>query len=217
MPGSISHGRELMTDGFGRAQEDLPPFDQGRLDPREWFDIPGRSFEIEIGSGKGTYLIQTAPGQPQTNFLGIEVARKYYRYAADRMRRRQLSNVQMLGADAVEFLTYRCVDAIAHTIHIYFSDPWPKARHHKRRVIQDESLRQFHRILQPEGQVRLVTDHDDLWAWYEEHAARSEALFERTEFGASGGELVGTNYERKFSREGRPFHAMTLLRRDQSG
>jgi tRNA (guanine-N7-)-methyltransferase len=105
-------------------------------------------------------------------------------------------------------------------VHLYFSDPWPKKRHHKRRVVQDESLQEMHRILEPGGELRIVTDHVELWAWCEEHVSRYESLFERCSFqppeSASGDEVVGTNFERKFAREGRAFHAMTLLRREST-
>jgi tRNA (guanine-N7-)-methyltransferase len=211
-----------VTEGFGIDASDLPSFDAtnreaSRIDPRAWFDHPERRFEIEIGSGKGTFLVQQAVLKPEVNYLGIEWAGEFYRYAADRMRRRGLENVRVLHAHAVEFIRYRCPDAIASVIHLYFSDPWPKKRHHKRRVVQDRSLGDIHRVLLPRGELRLVTDHDDLWAWYEDHAARNADLFERRAFAApesaGEGELVGTNYERKFAVEGRPFHAMTLIRR----
>lgn len=214
----LSRGRELDTDGYGYRAVELPSHEEGRLDPRIWFEDRDRRFEMEIGSGKGTFLVQQAAIEPETNFLGIEWAGEFYRYAADRMRRHAMTNVRMLHADATEFIRFWCPDGIADVVHLYFSDPWPKKRHHKRRVIQDASLAQMHRLIRPGGELRLVTDHDELWAWYEEHAERNEALFERVEFAppasASGDELVGTNFERKFTREGRPFFAMTLVRRE---
>jgi hypothetical protein len=80
-------------------------------------------------------------------------------------------------------------------------------------VVQEGTLHELHRVLEPGGELRLVTDHDGLWAWYEELAAGS-ALFERGPFeapaSAGTGEVVGSNFERKYRREGRPFHAMTL-------
>lgn len=214
----LSRGRGLNTEGHGLRGVDLPPHDEGTLDPRSWFEETARRFEIEIGSGKGTFLVQQAVLEPETNFLGIEWAGEFYRFAADRARRHELTNVRILHADATEFIRFWCPDGIADVIHLYFSDPWPKKRHHKRRVVQDASLKQMHRLLQPGGEVRLVTDHDELWSWYEEHAESNAALFERNEFeppaSASEDELVGTNFERKFAREGRPFHSMTLVRRE---
>jgi tRNA (guanine-N7-)-methyltransferase len=206
----------LDTCGAGIDRTDLPPYEDGRLDPREWFAVPSRRFEIEIGSGKGTFLVQQAPLCPETNFLGIERAGDFYRYGADRLRRRGIENARFLRADGVEFIRYWCPDGVAAVIHLYFSDPWPKKRHHKRRVVQDRSLRDFHRVLTPGGELRLVTDHADLWAWYEEHAARHEDLYARHPFtaptSAATGEVVGTNYERKFAEEGRSFSGMVLVK-----
>lgn len=222
-------GKALEPGAVGLAASDLPPLpddvvehpEKAWLDPRDWFEHPQRAFEIEIGSGKGTFLVQQAQLQPEVNFLGIEWAGEFYAYAADRIRRRQLANVKMLGADAVEFLRWRTPTACARVIHLYFSDPWPKSRHHKRRVVQDTLLAQAHRVLEPEGELRIVTDHSDYWAWMEEHFDRwtspdHEPRFERSSFerpaSAGEGELVGTNFERKYRVEGRPFHA-TILRR----
>lgn len=222
----LGHGRELIPGDVGIEMKSLAPLPdapsvpearaQLAFDPRAWFPHPVRRFELEIGSGKGTFLLQQAELEPETNFLGIEWAGEFWAYAADRIRRRGLPNVKLLHGDATEFIRTRVPDGIVSVIHLYFSDPWPKTRHHKRRVIQDHTLREFHRILAPKGELRIVTDHDELWAWDVEHAERASALFERRAFekpaSAGEGEVVGTNFERKFRREGRPFHAMTLVR-----
>ena len=142
------------------------------------------------------------------------------RHAADRLRRREMTHVRLLYGDAAELVRWRLADGIVDVIHLYYSDPWPKSRHHKRRVIQRDTLPHFHRVLVPGGRLHLVTDHEDLWAWYLDHVAWAEAegLFTRTEFtppaSAGPGEVVGTNFERKFVAEGRAKHAMTLVRAD---
>jgi tRNA (guanine-N7-)-methyltransferase len=227
----LSRGRKLDSGVVGLRAEDLGPLPDdiltnpaaARIDPRQWFEHPDRPFELEIGSGKGTFLIQQAAEQPGTNFLGIEWAHEFYAYAADRLRRSGLANVRLLNADAVEFLRWRCPDSVASVVHLYFSDPWPKSRHHRRRVVQDRFLADAHRVLIPGGELRIVTDHEEYWAWMEEHFARwtigpgqetGHLLFERRAFeapqSAGEGELVGTNFERKYRREGRPFHAAVL-------
>ena len=212
----LNRGRELQYEGYGLVREDLPALEEGFFDPRQLFDNPEFPFELEIGSGKGTFLVQQAVLQPETNFLGIEWAGEFFRYAADRVRRRRINNVRVLHDDATEFMRYRMPDGICRVVHLYFSDPWPKSRHHKRRVIQDESLQQFHRVLAPGGELRLVTDHAELWEWYEEHVDRHQDLFERKPFvkpeSAGDSEFVGSNFERKFQREGRTFKAMVLQR-----
>ena len=214
----LSRGKELNVGEIGIEMSTLPPSSEGRIDPRSWFDDTSKPFEIEIGSGKGTFLLQESQTRAQPNYLGFEWASEFYRYAADRIRRNFIPNVKMVHGDATEFLRYWCEDAIANVIHLYFSDPWPKTRHHKRRVIQNKTLETFHRVLKKGGVVHVVTDHDDLWEWCEDHFTRNTALFSRSEFGgthsAGKDELVGTNFERKYKREGRPFHATTLVRMD---
>jgi len=245
----LGHGKPLITEGVG---VDLPPLpddiatnrDAARRDPandpRNRFDHPARPFELEIGSGKGTFLVQQAALQPDTNFLGIEWAGEFYRYAADRVRRRResghLTNVRLLHTDATVFLKWRCPRSICRVIHLYFSDPWPKKRHHKNRVVQHAFLADAWHALIAGGELRVVTDHADLWAWDEDHfdrwttaddADRPERAglpaipfirlpFDRPE-SAREGELVGTNFERKFREEGRSFHAAVLRKATDSG
>jgi len=257
----LGRGRQLDPGAIGLTAEDLGPLpddiltnpEAARVDPRGWFPDPARSFEIEIGSGKGTFLLQAATAHPEVNYLGIEWAREFYQYAADRCRRRwggggsagaaavviddadipepappeSSANVRLLNADAVEFLHWRCPGGIARVIHLYFSDPWPKTKHHRRRVVQDRFLADAHRILEPGGELRIVTDHDEYWAWMEEHFARwtgeggggaQGPRFERLAFtplsSTPDTELVGTNFERKYKREGRPFNATILRKAD---
>lgn len=196
----------------------LPPCHDGRIDPRKWFENDGAPLEIEIGSGKGTFLIQEAEHRMEPNYLGVEWASEFYRYAADRIRRHHLTNVKVMHGDATEFLKFWCEDNVVDVIHLYFSDPWPKTRHHKRRVIQDETLNTFYRVLKKNGVIHIVTDHDKLWQWCDEHFQRHTNLFTQQSFNdassSNEGELVGTNFERKYRREGRPFHSTTLVRVD---
>jgi len=238
----LSRGRQLdVAPGVVMvSDEELGPLpddvmnnpEAGRLDPRAWFPLRAkengcdRPFEIEIGSGKGTFLMQHAPTTPGTDYLGIEWAGEFCIYAADRIRRAQLQNVRMLRTDATEFLRWRVPGGIVDVIHLYFSDPWPKTKHHKKRVVQDRFLADAWRVLKSGGELRVVTDHDALWAWDREHFDRwcgggpcpnhdgqapafAEKPFAKP-ISAGEGELVGTNFERKFRKEGRNFHSTVL-------
>lgn len=190
----------------------------GRVDIRAWFREPGRPLELEIGSGKGSFILGHAAANPGTNMLGIEWAREFYLYAADRIRRRGLANVRMLHTDATEFLRWRCPEGTFSVIHLYYSDPWPKTKHHKNRVIQDRFLADAHRVLAPGGELRVVTDHVELWAWCEDHFARAVAggRWLRRDFAApdwtDDDEVVGTNYERKTRAAGREPKSCVLVR-----
>ncbi len=227
MSAGIKNSRKLDASGVGVTEADLPPLpddlSQAIIDPRAWFARPDAPLEIEIGSGKGTFIVEEAARRPNVNFLGIEWAREFYMCAADRCRRHALTNVRILHTDATQFLRFRFPPGAAHAIHLYFSDPWPKKRHHKRRVVQDAFLTDAHRALAPEGELRIVTDHKEYWQWMENlftgwcDPARKGPRFERRPFtpddraqGAQAGELVGTNFERKYAREGRPFYAAVL-------
>ena len=95
-----ARGKILDVGTFGLNQSHLPAHDAGPFDPRDLFASPKNLFEMEIGTGKGTFLVQQAVRQPDTNFLGIEWTAEFWRYAADRVRRRELSNIRVLHTDA---------------------------------------------------------------------------------------------------------------------
>jgi tRNA (guanine-N7-)-methyltransferase len=227
----LGHGRDLddAPGIVGVTSQELPSLPDealtdpqaGFVDPRRWFPDPSRPLELEIGPGKGSFILETARANPDVNFLGIEWAREFYLYAADRVRRAGLRNVRLLRADASDFLRWRCPSGILSVIHLYFSDPWPKKKHHKNRVIQDRFLQEAHRTLIPGGELRVVTDHDELWEWDMEHFKRwtqprspdASAPFELLPFTppewVGEGQLVGTNYERKMCTD-KPPHAAVL-------
>lgn len=199
--------------------DELGPFDAGPYDLTTWFDpeTAKQPLELEIGSGKGTFLVNQAPQNQQINYIGLEYAKAYWRHAADRVRRHAVENVRMVHAEAGYFVRNYIADSLFQQVHIYFPDPWPKAKHNKRRLIQAPFLRELHRVLTTDGQIRLATDHEDYFHWMEDHTSQVDDLFERLPFvspdSAGEGELVGTNFERKYRREGRPFNAMILRKR----
>lgn len=226
----LTNKKALVVTGFGRDQNELPEIGSGYLDLVDWFgfepwtgqgDASGgdsRTLEIELGSGKGTFLAQEAPLHPDTLFIGIEWASQFYRYASDRMRRLNLANVRMLHADGTVFIRNFVADQAVSRFHWYFPDPWPKARHHKRRTFQEPFLRnELYRVLKVGGEIHVATDHLDYWAWMQEHAAKVEDLYEIKPFeppqSAGEGELVGTNFERKYRKEGRTFNGMVLVKK----
>lgn len=175
--------------------------------------------EIEIGSGKGTFLKSQAAAFPDILFVGIEWANKYYRYAVSRIARAGLTNVRLVRADAADFLR-RFVPANAiHGFHLYFPDPWPKKRHHRRRFFQPDTLARMLTCLQVGGFINIATDHHD----YFEHICRvlqpvlDAGAVEQIQFirpaGAQTGETVGTNYERKYLKEGRPIYTIAVIKK----
>jgi len=173
-----------------------------------------RPVEVEIGTGKATFLLARAEARPDLNFLGIEWAKAYCCYAADRVRRAGLPNVRMLHADAASFFRTALAPASIWRLHIYFPDPWPKRRHHRRRLIQLPFVRHATRSLRPGGQLILVTDHRP----YFEHIRRvlsnaaELARIRVPRTSRQDGTLVGTNFEKKYIAQGRAFYAVARMR-----
>ncbi len=191
----------------------------GDLPPSQPLDLPAifgnrRPVELEIGSGKGTFLLARAAARPELNILGVELARAYCAYAADRVRRAGLANVRMLCADAGALVARRLAERSLWRMHIYFPDPWPKRRHHRRRLIQPPFLADARRCLAIGGQLVIVTDHLDYYRHIRAVLAAAEglAVVPLPPMSDADGELVGTNFERKYIAQGRPFYAEARMR-----
>lgn len=187
----------------------------GPLDLVQAFGSEG-PFELEIGSGKGTFLVQEARVRTDVCFLGIEWMKKYALFAADRVRRAGLPNTRMIAGDALDFVREYAVPARFQAVHIYYPDPWPKARHNKRRNIRPDTLAPLESLLAPGGVLRIVTDHPGYAEWIEEVLKATTLEPEPYEPTASAaeGELVGTNFERKYAlRDGRPSFPFQLRRK----
>jgi len=196
---------EMIVEPVGLDVDRLPK-------PIVWAELFGNDHpvEMEIGMGKGTFITEQAKARPDVNFFGIEWARWYWRYCSDRLRRNQCLNARTVRAEANFFLSEFVQDQSLSVLHVYFPDPWPKTRHHKRRLIQEPFLRQVERILVPNGQLRIVTDHQEYFEQIEPIVKNSKLkVIDYSRPGsANEGEFVGTNFERKYRREGRPFYAI---------
>jgi tRNA (guanine-N7-)-methyltransferase len=181
---------------------------EGKADFDEIF---GRKAEvhIEIGSGKGTFLVNQARAFEDINFLGIEWAGRYYRLAVDRIGRWGIGNVRIMRTDAAHFIDEHVADSSISRFHIYFPDPWPKARHHKRRLICTENMQHFIRCLKDGGVMNVATDYVEYFEQMVEvfqkevDNGRIELIEFTRAFDAKDGEMVGTNFERKYLVEGR--------------
>jgi len=193
--------------GISLKAEDL----DGKIDFVRIFGRPG-PVHIEIGAGKGTFLLGQAQAQPSDNFLGIEWARKYYRYAVDRIGRWGLTNVRIIRTDAAGFIIEFVPDDSVDCFHIYFPDPWPKKRHHKRRFICPANLQHLIRCLKNGGQIRIATDHADYFEQIKMVLTERSDILEEIDFikpaGAESGERTGTNFERKYIKDQRPIYTI---------
>ncbi len=185
-----------------------PPAEGQIVDPMSWFDSPG-PFEIEIGCGKGGFLLHRAQAHPELRLLGLEWANKYFKYCTDRMARWGLNNVRVMRTDAKYFVTHHLPAGSVDVLHVYHPDPWPKKRHHKRRLFQPDFLSAVVRVLKPGGLCLIQSDHLEYFQIIQQLlgsvAGMSEVPWE--EHVQNGPEWAGTNFEVKYARQGR-----TILR-----
>lgn len=187
-----------------------------RLDPEEavtgtawkkpFFDAPGR-VEVEVGIGKGRFLLAAAEVRPDVRMLGVEWANKYLRFAEQRARKRDLENVRFARVDAREMLARGVPDDAVDAYYVFYPDPWPKKRHHKRRFFAPPSPEHLVRTLKSGGHLHVATDHDEYWEFILEALATRPELVREPAFGGEAFPLPVeeplTNFEAKYAVEGR--------------
>ena len=156
------NGEARGNDPGGSSQDIqviLPP-GQG---PLVWGEIfpGGGPVEIEVGSGKGKFLLAEAGRRPAASFLGIERRVSHMRLSAGRAAKRRLRNVRVMKADASEALWRLVPPASVAVVHVYYPDPWWKARHKKRRIFTREFVADVARALPEGGRLRVATDVEE--------------------------------------------------------
>jgi len=158
-----------MTVAQERAWRDLWPIYGVGRESDEALDLDalfGRTARrtLEIGFGNGESLLALAAAHPEQDFLGIEVHRPGVGHLMLRAESLGLTNVRAACRDAIEVLERRVPDASLDEVLLYFPDPWPKKRHHKRRIVQAPFVELVARKLKSGGRFRLATD----WQHYAE-------------------------------------------------
>jgi tRNA (guanine-N7-)-methyltransferase len=193
-----------LTPAQKRALEELWPR-YGVDDTRASLDLAtlfGRIAPVivEIGFGNGEALAATAAAHPENDYLGIEVHRPGVGHLLNLLAAQRIANVRVVVADAKEVLAMRLPDQSLSTVHLFFPDPWPKKRHHKRRLVQPDFVQLVRRKLKPGGVFHLATDWQDYAQWMMATLTAAEG-FENV----SGRDCYGERGERpltKFERRG---------------
>jgi tRNA (guanine-N7-)-methyltransferase len=131
--------------------------------PLQWPELFGRDAptDIEIGTGKGKFLNEFATAQPERNILGVERSAKYHSLCCDRAARRGLTNVRVLRTTGEDLLFRLLTEASVANMYVLFPDPWPKKRHHKRRIFKSEIVVEMVRALAIGGRLLVKSDHAD--------------------------------------------------------
>lgn len=190
------------------AQADVydPNLMLGALEvPANWTRIFGRKAPliVEVGCGGGRYIIAQAEKHPECDFLAIERAGEFFNILHARVAKRRLPNMRVIKADADDMLATLFADRSVRKFHIYFPDPWPKKRHHKRRIFSETFCAHLRRTLEPGGELNFATDHYD---YLQDVLPRIRAALPLKEHpGPWEDEPQGrTNYEIKYMKQGRP-------------
>jgi tRNA (guanine-N7-)-methyltransferase len=176
--------------------------------PIDWATLFGNAnpVEVEVGTGKGLFLLNAATARPGVNFFGIEVVRKYQLYAATRYAIRKLPNVRTACADAKVVLRDFVAPGSAAAVHVYFPDPWWKKRHRKRRVFTPEFAADVARAVAAGGRLFIASDVEEYFGVmtailrampaFAERPDEADRAAPRTDAG------FATNFERKALESG---------------
>lgn len=172
--------------------------------------------ELEVGSGKGMFLAAATAAQPTRNYLGIEVSGGYARLAAGKLAAASCPNGRVIHGDAMQLVSSLLPNRCLIGVHVYFPDPWWKARHRKRRILNPVFLAHAARLLPPDGQLHIWTDVAE---YFQEAVAATGAT---GRFGPPAEELPGgpnsdfrTHFERRTRLAGAPVWRAVFQRNEQ--
>lgn len=196
-------------DGAREAAERVMVADDGPLftvDPAALFEREA-PLEVELGAGRGDFVIMRATAMPERNFLAVELAASVARMMAVRAGRAGLTNLRVLRMDARTLVNLMLPPASISTCHIYFPDPWPKERQAKHRLFTSHFVTSLGRLLKAGAPLYIATDVSA----YADHifATLAAGGFHRAPIAVPG--ATETGFARKFIAEGRPVYAGTFV------
>lgn len=172
---------------------------------------------LEIGMGKGKFLMELAEKNPQINYIGIEKYSTVLLRAVQKMEQNPLPNVRLIRMDA-EYITDVFVKEEIDRIYLNFSDPWPKDRHAGRRLPSRQFLERYDKILKRDGQIEFKTDNKELFAFAEEEIKESGWEIVQITYDLHADkemmkDNVMTEYEERFSSKGNPIYKYVIRRK----
>ena len=158
-----------ITEAQRKALVDLMPrfgldFSENQVDLEVVFGRTARKV-LDIGFGDGEALLTAAANNPSIDYLGVEVHNPGIGHLLLLLEQARLTNVRIIHRDVVEVLSNMLPDVCLDGVNVYFPDPWPKKRHHKRRLVQPGIASEFARVIKAGGTLHLATD----WENYAEH------------------------------------------------
>ena len=171
-------------------------------------------FCLEIGSGKGDFLVQMATKFPNLNFLGVEKNVTCAGFSAKKIVESKLENIRFLWSDII-YVTPKLKDESVDYIFLNFSDPWPKRRHEKRRLTSDLFLKEYQRILKKDGKLIFKTDNTELFNFSIDTLESSgfNIISKTDSYMGEDAFDACTEYEAWFRNEKTPIHRMVVMKK----
>ncbi len=176
----------------------------------------GAPLIVELGCGKGSYLIESARRRPEAFFVGCERVKEVLLMSMERAARQELTNLRCIGDD-IEHIEEWFAPGEVSRLHIHFCDPWSSGKKAKRRLTHHNFLARYHRILAPEGEIHFKTDNEGLFSFSQEELAAHgfTILFSSTDWHheeSYPGDDIMTEYETRFSEQGLPIYRLVARR-----
>lgn len=157
------------------SHEFVPDDYFARLSPEDIFEN-GAPLEVDLGSGDGSYTLALAENYPERNFLAVERLLGRVQKTCRGARERELTNLKVLRLESAYTAEWLLPRNSVSRLHLVCPDPWPKAKHHRRRMIQQGFLETVHQLLVPGGVFIFKTDHEEYFEWSEEELANFSKL-----------------------------------------
>jgi tRNA (guanine-N7-)-methyltransferase len=199
-------GRKLRAGQADLIENILPSIavDIESFSIEKLFEFPQKELWIEIGFGYGEHLVGLAMQYPEVNFIGCEPFVNGVATLLKQIDDNKIKNIRILRGDArllIDILPAASIDRM----FILFPDPWPKSRHHKKRIISEVNLQNISRVMKTNGRLDIATDHVEYGEWIAEHLVKSEGFLENKVLGVDTipDDWVETRYQKKAQEQGR--------------
>ncbi|BCX47152.1 tRNA (guanine-N(7)-)-methyltransferase [Haloferula helveola] len=179
-----------------------------RVEKTEIFDRPG-PLEVDLGCGDGSFLLAMASHHPDRNFLGVERLLGRVRKVCKRAQRDGLENLKVLRLESRYTIEWLLGAGSVSRLHLLCPDPWPKARHHRRRLIQEDFLEAVLNVLEPGGEFLFKTDHDEYFEWAVEKVD-AFGRFERLDWPDDAFFYPKTDFQILWESEGKRLQGLRL-------